>query len=167
MTILETERLILRLFQPEDISTLYEILSSKEVMKYYEKPLSLEETQQWYERSLKRYADYKGGLWAAVERSSGKMIGQAGLVMQEVENQQDLEVGYMFHNKWWGKGLATEAALACRDYAFKNFSVDRLIALIDPRNGASAKVAGNIGMHYEKAINKWNKTLHLYMISSN
>src|SRR5215210_188544 len=67
--------------------------------------------------------------------------------------------------KFWGRGLATEAARACRDYGFDDLGYARLISLIDPANGASRRVAEKVGMSLERLTQKWDKTVCVYSIS--
>lgn len=77
---------------------------------------------------------------------------------------QEVEVGYMLAKEYWGQGLATEAAVASRNYGFEQLGLNRLISLIDPRNIASQKVAMKNGMEYEKDAKMWGKILRVYTI---
>jgi RimJ/RimL family protein N-acetyltransferase len=101
------------------------------------------------------------GLWVASFKKSGEFTGQCGLVLQEVEGEREVEIGYLFLRKSWGHGLATEAARACDSYAAETLGYKRLISLIDPDNIASRQVAGNVGMKLEKklAFNDYFKSL--------
>ncbi|MEM8531784.1 MAG: GNAT family N-acetyltransferase [Chloroflexota bacterium] len=75
--------------------------------------------------------DHGFGLWIAVLKQTNQFVGQCGLVLQEVENRSEVEIGYLFLRKLWGQGLATEAACACRDYGFDQLGFTRLISLPD------------------------------------
>ena len=92
--ILETERLILRKFLPEDTDALALVLSDPVTMKYYPAPIDRVGTQQWIERNLRRYSEDGVGLWAMVLRANGEMIGDCGIVRQQVEGEYLYEIGY-------------------------------------------------------------------------
>lgn len=119
-TILETERLLLREMGDKDFPALCRMLQDPAVMYAYEHAFSDEEAWEWLRRQQERYARDGIGLWAAVEKSSGKMVGQCGLTWQD-RGQGDLvmEVGYLLEKAVWHRGYATEAAQACRNYAFQ------------------------------------------------
>jgi len=98
-------------------------------------------------------------------KSSGEMIGDCGLVLQDVEGEKLVEIGYHVRRNLWGKGLGTEAACACRDFGFKNLDVARLISLIRAENHASRRVAEKAGLTMWKEI-VWHWMPHLvYSIS--
>jgi len=145
-TILETERLFLREFQPADVDALAEIMGDPETMRFYPHPKSREETAAWIEWSRRSYADHAFGHWAAVAKEGGELIGSIGLVMQDVDGDRLVEVGYILKRSRWHEGLATEAATACRDHAFAVVGVDRVIALIRPENGPSRRLAERLRM---------------------
>jgi len=147
----ETPRLILREFTGEDLPALTTILGDPRVMRFsVSGPLSRDAVAQFLQRSQAVYAEHGCGLWAVVERATHELLGYCGLVWQEVDGQPELEVGYRLAPAWWGRGIATEAALAARDHALVRLGRNRLIALIDPANGASRRVAEKLGMHLEK-----------------
>lgn len=163
-TILETERLILREFSAEDAASLALVLSDPETMKYYPAPLDLAGTQQWIDRNLRRYADDGVGLWAMVLKTSGdmKMIGDCGIIRQQVDGEYLYEIGYHLQRDHWGQGFATEAAIACREWGFANLQVDRLISLIRPENIPSIRVAERNGMTVWKEIDWRGLRHHVY-----
>ena len=74
------------------------------------------------------------------------MIGQCGLTMQEWRGEEVLEVGYLFERKYWHKGYATEAAIACKNYAFEVLKADEVCTIIRDINTASQRVAVRNGM---------------------
>ena len=67
-----------------------------------------------------------------------------------IDNQKEYEIGYRFVREYWGQGLASEAAIACRDYGFKKLNLNRLISIIEKENTDSIKVAKKVGMILEK-----------------
>lgn len=144
--ILETKRLILREMTWEDYAPLAAILRDDETMYAYEGALNEIETRSWLEKNLARYRDDGMGLWAVILKDSGLMIGQAGLTWQEIEGRRVPEVGYLFNRAYWGRGYATEAAVACRDYGFDRLGFDEIYSNIRDTNIASVNVAIRSGM---------------------
>jgi RimJ/RimL family protein N-acetyltransferase len=162
--VLETERLILREMTIHDVDDLLEVLSDPEAMQFYPQPFDYQMTQTWIERNIQRYAQHGFGLWAIILKENGKLIGDCGLVVQEVGGVEEIEVGYHVHRDLWGKGLATEAAQACRDYGFSQLGFDKLISLINPANIASRRVAEKNGMRLLKEMEWQNKPTCIYAV---
>ena len=159
---LQTRRLTLRELTFDDVDDLFEVLGDPKAMQFYPKPFDRQMTQAWIERNIQRYVQHGFGLWAVVLDS--KLIGDCGLVVQEVDGLEEVEIGYHVRRNLWGKGLATEAAQACRDYGFKQLACDRLVSLIHPANLASRRVAQKAGMHLIKEIEWRNKPTCVYAI---
>src|SRR5579862_3539445 len=124
MKILETARLILREFAPEDAPDLAKTLSDPETMRFYPEPCDQDGVQQWIERNRERYQKDGVGLWAMHLKSTTELIGDCGVILQEVDGERLYEIGYHLRRDCWGQGLATEAAVACRDWAFANLKTD-------------------------------------------
>ncbi|HXC43015.1 MAG TPA: GNAT family N-acetyltransferase [Candidatus Dormibacteraeota bacterium] len=154
MQILETPRLILREFHPEDVDALYLILSDPETMRFYVKPFDRHGTVDWITRNRQRYTKDGHGLWAMILKTSGGLIGDCGLVIQEIDGANEIEIGYHVRRDHWGQGFATEAARACRDYGFAHLSVERLVSIIRPENLASRRVAEKNGMTIWKEVTR-------------
>lgn len=148
--ILETERLILRQMERSDFHDLAEILKDPEVVYAYEHDFSDQDVWDWLGRQKMRYEKYGFGLWAAVLKSTGEMVGQAGLTMQPCEGIEVLEIGYLLKKKHWHRGYATEAAAGCRDYAFDVLREKKVYSIIKSDNEPSMKVARRIGMEKER-----------------
>lgn len=85
-------------------------------------------------------------MWAAELKSSGEMIGQAGLTMQPYNGKDVLEIGYLLKERFWHHGYAREAASACRDYAFAVLGAEEVCSIIKYDNEPSIRVAESIGM---------------------
>ena len=146
--VLETERLLLREMTPEDFPALCAILQDAEVMYAYEHAFSDDEVWDWLRRQMSRYRLTGHGLWAVVDKATGEMIGQCGLTWQDslVPGEQALEVGYLFRKDVWHQGYATEAARACRDYAFEVLGAEEVWSFIRDTNLPSQGVARRNGM---------------------
>lgn len=125
--ILETQRLSLREMTKDDFPALCKILQDAEVMYAYEHAFSDEEVVAWLDKNLTRYEKDGFGLWAVVLKETGEMIGQCGLTLQNADDKEVLEVGYLFQKAFWHKGYATEAAIACKIMPFRCLGQKRYI----------------------------------------
>lgn len=152
MVILETERLTLREMERSDLPDLAEMLQDPEVMYAYEHDFTDQEVQAWLDRQRSRYARDGFGLWAAVLRETGEMVGQAGLTKQPCQGRQVLEIGYLLKKRFWGRGYAREAAAACKRYAFEILGSDKVYSIIKADNLASIRVAESVGMTREASF---------------
>ena len=152
--IIETERLFLRELNENDFGALCKIMQDEETMYAYEGAFSNEEVQEWLDRQLSRYREYGFGLWAVVLKETGEVIGQCGLTMQPWKNEEVLEIGYLFQRQFWHNGYATEAAAACKKYAFEVLKADEVCSIIRDTNIPSQKVAERNGM---TKADEWTK----------
>lgn len=150
--ILQTQRLFLRELREADYADLAEMLQDEAVMYAYEHTFSDDNVREWLDRQRMRYEKYGFGLWAAVLKDGGGMIGQAGLTMQPCEGEAVLEIGYLLKRSFWRRGYAREAAAACREYAFETLGATTVYSIIREDNLASIRVAQAIGMKREKAF---------------
>lgn len=144
--IIETERLILRKMDNGDYSALCKILQDEDVMYAYEHAFSDDEVDEWLKKQLVRYETDGIGLWAVVLKENGEVIGQCGLTKQLWWGENVVEVGYLFIKDFWHKGYATEAAVACKDYAFNRLGEKRVYSIIRDLNLPSRRVALRNGM---------------------
>ena len=149
--VLETERLYLREMEQSDFHSLCKILQDEETMYAYEGPFSDKEAREWLDRQIARYQKWGFGLWAVVLKGSGEMIGQCGLTMQPWKEREVLEIGYLFNRAYWHKGCATEAAKACKAYAFEKLGAAEVCSIIRDTNTASQNVAIRNGMEIADA----------------
>jgi ribosomal-protein-alanine N-acetyltransferase len=148
--VLETPRLILRHFVPEDADGLSEVLCDRENMRFYPNPFERADVEAWIEKCLRRYREDGIGLWALILKADYQFAGDCGLALQEVDGVIETEVGYHLARRHQGQGLATEAARACLDHAFSTLGLKRVISLIRPENLPSRRVAERNGMSVEK-----------------
>ena len=142
---LETPRLIMRPYEESDAEAAHVWLSDAQLFRFYTYGpyRTLSETAQRIREYRQQYGRHGFGKWAAVERATGVLIGDAGLVL--AEKTGEIHVGYRFARSHWGKGLATEAAKAWVDHGFEQLNLDRVAAFIHPENAASIRVAEKLG----------------------
>lgn len=137
-----------------DDTAVRRILQYETIMYAYNGAFSDKETQDWLNRQIARYHTLGFGLWAVVLKETNEMIGQCGLTMQPWKNRQLLEIGYLLQKDYWHKGYATEAAKACKEYAFTKLHAKEVCSIIQDTNVASRQVALRNGM---TAIDTWAK----------
>ncbi len=114
----------------------------------------------WYAKQFDRYHNQLGGMNALIEQNTGALVGHAGLVVQTVDAQREVEIAYSLLPQYWGRGYATEAAAACRDFAFCHGLAPSLISIISLTNVASQRVALKNGMRVQKeTVYKGNRVL--------
>lgn len=145
--VIETERLQLIEMDLSDIGALSSILQDERVMYAYNGAFSAEETMAWMQKQRHRYREFEFGLWGVFLKETGTMIGQCGITMQDYKDRQVPEIGYLLAHRYWHKGYATEAAIACREYGFNVLHFDALYSIIRDTNMASQNVAIRNGMH--------------------
>lgn len=165
---LTTERLFLRHFRARDDEAMCAIFCDPQVMRFSDGVKTKQWVQTWLYTCLERYRTWGFGPYAVVEQSKQELIGYCGLFFfPELDDNSETEIGYRLAWSAWGKGYATEAARAVRDYAFAALGLKRLIAMIDPSNLASIRVAEKIGMHYEKDIRLegYSHPDHVYVVA--
>ena len=143
---IETARLFLRCMAPDDRPALCRILQDPVAMRAYEHAFSEEEVDRWLEKQLERYRRDGIGLWAVILRETGEMIGQCGLTWQDIPDGRVPEIGYLFERAHWHRGYATEAAIACKHYAFATLDFPAVYSIIRDINLPSQRVAERNGM---------------------
>lgn len=144
--ILETERLFLRDWTYADVESLFEICRDDEVMKYIgtgKGYKTLQEAEDFLVWAVGYQKENGFCRWAVVEKSSGEIIGSCGFARPH--GTEEIELGYLFARKCWGKGFATEAANGCLKYGFNKLGFREIIALTDLENTTSQKVLEKIG----------------------
>jgi RimJ/RimL family protein N-acetyltransferase len=126
------------------------LLGDPQVMRYYPQPKSREEALAWIAWNQRLYREHGFGLWLLTLGATGRFVGDCGLTPQQVDGVTEVEVGYHVRAALQGRGLATEAAAACRDYARDVLGVGWLIAIIGKRNRPSQRVAEKLGLVLER-----------------
>jgi [ribosomal protein S5]-alanine N-acetyltransferase len=150
--IVETERLLLRYQQAADIAPLVDLWADPAVTRYMGGPRE----RAWLRSEFKKVAHDPHAeaydLWPVVEKATGQVVGHCGLLEKEVAGKAEIELTYVLAASAWGKGYATEVGRALVSYAFEVRGLSRLIALIEPENVASARVAEKIGLRWVQDI---------------
>ena len=143
-----TERLRFREMTDADLDHMADLLGDPDVMRHYPRPKTRDEALGWIRWNERNYAEHGYGLWI-VESHTGEFIGDCGLTWQQVDGQQILEVGYHTARTMQGRGYASEAARACVDLATGTIGESRVVAIINPENTPSRRVAEKIGLRWE------------------
>ena len=167
MFLLKTERLLFRQVQFSDTAALMYVFGDAEVMRFGDGIHAKEWVEGWIQTCHESYAVHGFAPYAVVEQSHREVIGYCGLYyFPDVNGKPEVELGYRLRRSAWGKGYASEAARAMRDFAFDTLHLKRLIAIIDPTNIASIRVAKGIGMHYESEVTfeDYDHPDHVYVI---
>jgi [ribosomal protein S5]-alanine N-acetyltransferase len=147
MPTIETARLRLRPFAPDlsDVDAMFQVLGDAVSMRWYPHPFDRDEARRWVERWLERYATGEVGLLAIEDRGTGRVLGDCGPSIQDVDGEPMVELGWHVLRSRQREGIATEAGEACRDWVFANVDTPFLISLIRPENVASRRVAEKLG----------------------
>ncbi len=148
--ILETPRLILRPFSENDLDLLAELMANPDFMRFSLGPYTREQTQTVLRKFLSWNQAGLPSQFAVIFRRNNKLIGYCGFFHWHLDGADEIEIGYRLHPKYWGRGLATEAARTVRDHGFSDLNLARVISLIHPDNVPSRRVAEKNGMKLEK-----------------
>lgn len=164
-TMVETERLTLRPYELSDAEEMHAVFGDAKAMKYIGdgKPEpDVEATRKRLQRYIDHQAQYGHSLWVAIEKATGRPIGDCGLF--HLEGTPTIEVGYRLMPSAWGKGFATEAARACVAWGFDHLDVDQIVGVTLPDNFASQHVLEKIGLTYRRMGYHWKQTVTIFAI---
>lgn len=163
----ETSRLLFRMIEESDFDQWLPFFEEPESFRYWDAILDSPkvECQRWYAKQSGRYDQDKGGMNALIEKSSDKLIGHCGLLVQRVDDIIELEIGYSLLPSFWNMGFATEAAIRCRDVAFVRKYSPSLISIISLKNTPSARVAEKNGMTIDKQTVYYDNPVNIFRIT--
>jgi len=169
--ILETPRLILREMNAADAADLWILESDPEVHRYLgnEPVQNKEGIKKIIESAQRQYKENGIGRWAAIEKGSGNFIGWTGLkfVINETNNHLNFyDLGYRFIRKYWGKGYASETAIASLEYGFNSLQLKEIYAMADIGNVASNRILTKSGLKFIETFNFHNVKHHWYRLLS-
>ncbi len=165
---IETERLILRPFNLNDLDAFASICADPEVMRFIGngKALETEATEELLGWIISQYEELGFGLLAVTLKEDNKLLGFCGLIRQIIDNEQHIELGYRLDRAFWGQGIATEAAQAMKDYAFNQLNITHLVSIIHVDNMASKQVAKKIGLSHMKQTHFKGNLLDVFYIKN-
>jgi RimJ/RimL family protein N-acetyltransferase len=166
MILLETERLLLRMFTQDDLDAYASICADAEVMRFVGegKPLSRPDAWRHLAIFLGTWQLRGYGTLAVQDKASGQMIGRVGYI--HPEGWPGIELSWTLARQFWGRGLATEAARSCLQHGFSKFGFTHVISLIHPENRRSISVAERLGECQEGSAEIFGKTALIYGIQN-
>jgi RimJ/RimL family protein N-acetyltransferase len=145
LVVMETERLMIRNFIPDDWKDLHEYLSIQDVLKY--EPEDASDKEDCKKKALERS---QGNIfWAVCLKENAKMIGHVCIFPTEPSEFLTWEIGYIFNPKYYGKGYATEACRTILQYGFEELGAHRIIAMCNPENTKSWRLLERLSMRRE------------------
>lgn len=162
---LETERLLLRPLDKKDVDRVYAMRSDPEVMRFIREPQNRNETVNWIKLVSGRWRAEKLGFCALIEKQTDEFLGWCGV--WRLPETDELEVGYAIVKRFWGCGLAPEAAAKFIEYAFAEIKPEKIVAVAEPENAASRRVMEKLGMRFVKTGIFYERELVQYAIGKN
>lgn len=153
--VLETDRLILRRILPEDEADIFTIFSNPEVTRYYDLDTFTDRAQarELIERHQIQFEKDAGIRWGITRKGSPRLIGTGGVGWQRWNFSAIL--GYELAREFWNQGIMTEAIHAMAGYAFTTMGMNRIQAVIEMENAASARVLRKVGFQEEGILREW------------
>ena len=150
MTIIETDRLILRLFEEKDIEPLSFINQDPKVCEFFPVPLNRAETETMIRKFIDHYNKNKFSIYAVELKSTKEMIGFCGLFIPSFEAHFTpcVETGWRLGSQYWNHGYATEAAKTVLQYAFETLHLNEIVSFTAVNNIRSRRVMEKIGLHH-------------------
>ena len=147
---LQTARLLLRPFRPDDLNLFAGFFQNEGFIRFSSGNFPRERVAELIDKIIGWNRDGLPSQYVVIVRDSETPIGYCGFFHQQVDDQPEIDIGYRLHPDFWSKGFATEAARAVRDHGFSDWKLDRVISLIHPDNAASRRVAEKNGMTLER-----------------
>lgn len=163
-TVIETKRCYLREMTPEDLDGLYELYQGEGITDFIEELYEDRKKEEEYTRAYIRnmYSFYGFGMWIAIERAAGNMIGRAGLNLREIHGKPVLELGYLIGKEFQNQGYATELCEGILQFAAKGTEFEELNCLIEKGNEISVHLAEKLGFQWQEEIKIQGKTMQRY-----
>jgi RimJ/RimL family protein N-acetyltransferase len=163
---ISTARLRFRLLEAEDFFLCLPFFQDPRSHEYWDTqgmdPQSL--CKAWFDKQQWRYTNDKGGAMALIEKNTNTLVGWCGLLVQEVDGAEELEVGYSLLPAQWNKGYATEAARCCLEAAFENDLAESVISIIQIHNVPSQRVAEKNGLLRVKQTTHHGNPVFIYRV---
>ena len=156
-TVIESNRLLIRLVEEADLPDLLVINGNDEVTRYlpYATWQSLADGQAWFKRIEALNATGNGLQFVVLEKSSGQIVATC-LLFRYDEQSARAELGYVLGREHWGQGLMHEALCALITYAFGAYALRRIEAEVNPANEASCRLIEKLGFTHEGVLrHRW------------
>ncbi|HAU4213860.1 TPA: GNAT family N-acetyltransferase [Legionella pneumophila] len=147
---LETDRLIIKLTSLSDFENILALRSDPEVQKYTtQPPATKQDVQRFLDWVIPYQKKHGHGMASVFEKKMGDFVGQAGIFhIGHWDLQPEIEIGYRFHVKHWGKGFATEVTRALVAWGFDHLLIDTIVSFVETENSASKRVLEKCGFHH-------------------
>jgi len=154
-TRLETARLVIRTFQAADADPWLAMVADSQVRRFLPPgpPPKAEEFEGVLQSRHEMEDDIGYTMWAVVDKATGAFIGQCGIRPVNEGFGPENDLAYHFVRAAWGKGYATEAAIAVLAHGLGQVGLDRVMAVAVPENVGSRRVMEKAGMRYEGRVN--------------
>ncbi|GAC1392599.1 MAG: GNAT family N-acetyltransferase [Vulcanimicrobiaceae bacterium] len=161
--ILQTERLLLREWQDEDLDAAHAMFGNLEVMRYIPPGIfTRERTARSMELMNAAFRNRGYSLCAVIRRADSELIGESGL--QPLPDESDIEIAWMLGKPYWHQGYALEIARGVLQYGWETAGLKRIVAVIDKENSASMRVANSLGMRFEGVRRHYKRDLMQYAL---
>jgi RimJ/RimL family protein N-acetyltransferase len=159
---LETERLLLRIPETRDVDGYLEVFRDPQVLTFLGiVAASPDDAATGIDRMRRHWHRHGIGLFSVVRKEDERLLGRVGFLLwdpvrwvsamrEDLDGELETEIGWTLGSEHWGRGYATEAAIACRDWALGGLGLTRLVSVIAPGNTASIRVAEKIGASFER-----------------
>lgn len=166
-TVMETKRCFLREMTVEDLDGLYELYQGEGMTDFIEGLYEDRKKEEEYTRAYIRnmYPFYGFGMWIAIERATGRMIGRAGLNLREIHGKLVLELGYLIGKEFQSRGFATELCEGILQFAREGTEFEEIHCLIEKGNGISVHLAEKLGFNWQEELKIQGKNMQRYMKS--
>ncbi len=165
MSEIETERLLMRMYTPEDVDEQLRIISDPEFRRYF--PPSFQPTRDKVLVGIGRILEHwnlRGhGQWALELKEERRMFGYCGL--RFLPDTHEIELLYGAEKSHWGRGLISEAARASLRYGFEEMEFEHVMAVTDHQNKGSRRVMEKAGLKYEKEAFYFNVDCMYYAVN--
>lgn len=162
MDSIETERLILRPFAPDDGPSLHTIIGNDPDMTWDRTSRPIERTEETLRGRIRHYQDHGFGMWAVIDKNSGEMIGQTGL--QVLEGTTEVELVAYTAKRHWHQGVAQESCIAALTYAFTEMKLTSVIAVARTENSVANSAAGKLGFEFEHEGTAYGDPVYYYKL---
>ena len=168
MTVIETERLVLRHLSPEDAGFILELLNEPSFIRNIgDRGVRTIEGANSYilNGPVASYAKNGFGLYLVKLKETDESIGMCGLIKRDT--LEDVDIGYAFLPRFWSKGYAVESAKAVKEYGKNTIGLKRIVAIVDPENEGSIRVLEKIGLQFEKMVRLSEDDIELKLFGAN